>query len=1047
MNRTYARSGKCLIAYSVLAAMLAASMSSPQLLAQTAPAPAPAPATTPTPPPAPATTPASAADEEIIELSPFTITADQSNSYTALNTTSVTRFRSELAKLPVSADVFTETFIDDVAATSIDQLIVDYGTGTGIGGNDAAGEADRSRAGDRGGNITVKIRGLDAGGTRINSFGEGSINDAFNTERVDLIRGPQSLLNGGVGAGGVVNVTTKQARFNSDVRRLRYRIDDNGSQRAELDYGYGSRNIAIRTALMSESLRYSRVGLMRRAQGAYTQMAFAVTPNLTLRLEATHLFRKNSDARRDPELGEPSVTANATLGVVAANSGPNDNTDLRVLIADGRINTIYGGALSWLNWDNVDSLYTGYLGNETNAARYEGTLEYKTGTWGAIQLAAVYDRSVAENSTIGSVTDLNAPNRQTEGTGTARRYILPGEFVIGFRPESNTDFWARQGMRANMALDFELFNGKAKNQVLIGAQYETTHNKRIGQRYFEVDPATGNLITSGGAPEDLFRVLIPVQYFAVRGEAPVVLPFGRLANQIQTADGKIYRRADFGFPGGQERTPVNPLGWAGNGQIGPSGTTQGGTGGFWDQYSYNDSYYIAASTEWFDGMFGTLAGFRTGSVENKRFQQNHPGGRPRRSTSDTNSINLGVNYRLTNTIRPYYGYSNAYLPPGILQFGPDGEIALSSESEGHEFGIKFDPKDSIYSGSLAYFMTDSENEQGRTSLRGYINPGSTPTSSLNGEATPTDNWINLGRKSEGVELRLVANPTKNWRSVLSAAMTDGTVTQTKKYPVRYNDQFHTKPDGSGIVQRVSIDDPNLRSDMDTGTTFGAPVPLTIALMRQPQVLNTSTGLMVTNPFYYSPDPANPGFINAAGRNLLTRYYNSTGGQESTTANTTSRYRAATGINGLPFSDNQFGLPGNREILVAQNGDDTSGYAKYSATFTNNYDFTSGFLNGFSVGGTVFYKSENRQYIYTVFDNAGNQTRQMFFTPDSLLFDLVLKYTKRLGKRYTWTSQINIANVFDDYDVEFLPNEINGRLERARYTNEPRTWVWTNTFSF
>jgi hypothetical protein len=527
------------------------------------------------------------------------------------------------------------------------------------------------------------------------------------------------------------------------------------------------------------------------------------------------------------------------------------------------------------------------------------------------------------------------------------------------------------------------------------------------------------------------------------------LPFGRLANQIQTADGKIYRRANFGFPGGQARTPENPLGWSGNGQIGPNGATQGGTGNHWDQYSYNDSYYIAGSTDWFDGLFSTLAGYRLGNVENKRFQQNHPGGKKRGNTTTTRSLNLGINYRLTNTIRPYYSFSNAYLPPSVLQFGPDGEVALSAESEGHEFGIKFDPKDSKYSGSLAYFMTDSKNEQGRTSLRGLINPGSSGTSSLNGEATPTDNWINLGRKSEGVELRLIANPTRNWRSVLSAAMTDGKVSENRKYPVRYNDQFYTRSDGAGgqIVQRVNIDDPTQRVDVMTGNTFGTSVPLTVDLMKQPQVLNTTTGQMVNNPFYYNPDPTTPGFRDSNGRNQLTRYYTATGTGASTTPNATSRYRAATGVNGLPFSANQFGLPADRAIIVGVEGEPTSGYAKYSATWTNNYDFTSGPLNGFSVGGTIFYKSENRQYMYSFTDANGNQAREMFFTPDTLLFDLVLKYTKRLGKRYTWTSQINIANVFDDYDVQLLPNESNGRLERARYTNEPRTWVWTNTFSF
>jgi outer membrane receptor for ferric coprogen and ferric-rhodotorulic acid len=156
----------------------------------------------PAPAPAPVSTDPRGRTEELVELSPFTVISDGSDSYTALNTNSVTRFRAELAKLPVTADVFTERFMEDIAALSIEEMVIEYGTGTGVGGANPSGSAEANRPGDKAANVNIKIRGLDSGQMRVNSFGAGGIDDTFAVERVDVVRGPQSLLNGGVGGGG-----------------------------------------------------------------------------------------------------------------------------------------------------------------------------------------------------------------------------------------------------------------------------------------------------------------------------------------------------------------------------------------------------------------------------------------------------------------------------------------------------------------------------------------------------------------------------------------------------------------------------------------------------------------------------------------------------------------------------------------------------------------------------------------------------------------------------------------------------------------------------
>ena len=92
----------------------------------------------------PTATDASATAAEVVELSPFAVLADGNDSYTALNTNSVTRFRAELAKLPVTADVFTEKFMEDIAALSIEEMVIEYGTGTGVGGANPSGRPRRT---------------------------------------------------------------------------------------------------------------------------------------------------------------------------------------------------------------------------------------------------------------------------------------------------------------------------------------------------------------------------------------------------------------------------------------------------------------------------------------------------------------------------------------------------------------------------------------------------------------------------------------------------------------------------------------------------------------------------------------------------------------------------------------------------------------------------------------------------------------------------------------------------------------------------------------
>lgn len=943
-------------------------------------------------PAAPTTAPA--ASEEVVQLSPFTVTVDGNDSYTALNTNSVTRFRSELVKLPVSADVFTEKFIEDIAATSIEDMVVEYGTGTGIGGANPEGSAESNRAGDRAANVNVKIRGLDSGQMRVNSFGAGGIDDTFTTERVDVVRGPQSLLNGGVGGGGVINAVTKRARFNSQLTRLQLRTDDAGSLRGVLDYGIGSKRIALRLAALSEEINYARDLLGSKGKGIYAQTAFLLTPSSTLRVEVSNKTSDTINSTTNLTLNAPAFT----VAGVTTPADPRNGRTLRVLYAEGKTGDILNGVI---NWDNIDSFKGVYFGQNRQNVRYDSSFEQKFGRWGTLELAAMYDRSAMNRAEENSFTNLAAPGRAGNPTG---------QWAFGFQPGNTHESFTRRGYRANFATDFELFDGRAKSQMVIGSQYETVYNRRRTQFYYLAD-ANGNIVVNQAqiTNTNIGRTPMPTQWFALTDGPLATLPFERGVRSITVATG-TYILDERVFLNQVPPTANNPLGAR-------------GTGSFWDQYNYTDSYFMALSTDWFSDRFTTLAGYRLSNVENKRYELADS----KRSINSPSSLNLGVNFKLNSFLRPYYGFSNAYNPPDIVQFGPDGEVTKTSNSIGHELGVKFAPASGIFSGSLSVYTVTSEDEQVSipTDLRNDINP-----SGINGPRMPTQNWINIDRKSKGAELIVTAKPNANWDARLTLSATDGTVGESKKYGIYYNDEFNT--DGRGGV--TYADGTPLLVTIDPAQQNNANAPrqqLTIAMMNDP-----------SSPYFAVLDPDAGNITNATALRLNT--FSATGSP------------VGTGRTGLPISAHQLNFTdpnGNKGfITVSQAGEPTSGYAQYSANFTNTYTFTQGKLRGLRVSGTALCRLRDRTYAYTqVFRNSAgivtDSERRMFSLPDSVRFNISVSYKRKFAKRYEWTTQLNVNNLLDDYDVIITPNGSTGDPRSARFTVDTRSWSWTNSISF
>src|SRR5688572_4374885 len=314
------------------------------------------------------------AGSESVQLSPFEVRGERDASYGALNSNSITSFNTELGKLPISADVFTSTFMEDTNSTTLESMLREFSAGAGTGS--AAGDVGGipvNQPMDRGGGDSVsagvQLRGLGAAVVKQDSFmlpspaGTG-MNSNFGIERVEVINGPQALLYGTGGGGGVVNMISRQARFGrAPSGALKLQIDEYGHRLAQFDYNLSHRGAAMTVSLLHQELGDNRDFIGGPLQGVYTQLAFKLGDRSVVRLtgKLTTLDR----------IVQQAMTLNAGSTAVDARHGHN----LRYLLATNQLAASNSGPSGagllgngHITWDNVDS-YAGNLRQELTTAR------------------------------------------------------------------------------------------------------------------------------------------------------------------------------------------------------------------------------------------------------------------------------------------------------------------------------------------------------------------------------------------------------------------------------------------------------------------------------------------------------------------------------------------------------------------------------------------------------------------------------------------------------------------------------------------------------
>ena len=196
-------------------------------------------------------------EEEIFELSPFMVNADDDMGYLATNSTSGTRLAVPIKDLPIPVEVVTSAFIDDIGATDIKSALA-YSSGVYFGVYETAGSIATSDAGalvERSGsalsgngagfNNSAFIRGFRVdtqtrdgfrmgGSIPSQGISLGGITDTAMMERIEVVKGPAALLYGVGVLSGIVNVIGKRP-LSAEAYETEIKVGSDGFFRTSLN--------------------------------------------------------------------------------------------------------------------------------------------------------------------------------------------------------------------------------------------------------------------------------------------------------------------------------------------------------------------------------------------------------------------------------------------------------------------------------------------------------------------------------------------------------------------------------------------------------------------------------------------------------------------------------------------------------------------------------------------------------------------------------------------------------------------------------------------
>lgn len=353
-----------------------------------------------------------AAESEVVELQEIEVTAEKKSDtkpvkgYNAKRSTSATRTDTELVNVPQAITVITRDFMQDQSMQSIADA-VRYVPGVQA----AQGEGNRDQLVLRGNQTTGDLF-VDGLRDDIQTY-----RDLYNTDRIEVLKGPNGMIFGRGGAGGVVNRVSKKAGWDP-VRDISVSYGSFDHRRISADYGQGlTDEVAFRLNAVYENSNSYRDGVELKRYGATP--TFTIKPDDKTEIVLSAEYFKDE---RTADRGVPSFIGgdNSNLNNRPYRIGDYDKFFGNARLSPTATETIAFNAAISHAFDNGIQVK-----NSTRLAYYDKYYQNvyarsSVSTTGTLQLGAYRDNTKREN--LINQTDIT----YTARTGSIEHKLLAG---------------------------------------------------------------------------------------------------------------------------------------------------------------------------------------------------------------------------------------------------------------------------------------------------------------------------------------------------------------------------------------------------------------------------------------------------------------------------------------------------------------------------------------------------------------------------------------------------------------------------------------------
>jgi iron complex outermembrane recepter protein len=995
------------------------------------------------------TTPAAPPKEDIVELSPFTVNTSTDIGYVAENTLAGSRLNTKLRDTASTVSVFTKEFLDDVGITDLAHLL-EYTVNSEMDTNSQGFSSEQNRI--IGGHALfagIQIRGLLAS-IGMDYFNSITPIDPYRVGRFENAAGPNSILFGVGQPGGLLNQSSKIAVAHRDSGQFRYGFGSWDRNRSEVDVNkvIVKNKAAISVAALHQENGGWRAFDFQDKNRLFGSIVLRPLRNLTI----TAMGETGHDASAivrsfgDSEQVFAWYDNRQARGVNAVTFVPGTAAPtpaMQQLGVTGRDSTV-GGTNHRITYIENDGTFFDAVGTFLTSSYNSNVVRAPDGTPGVtLPTLKIHDPNFYP-------LNGNAVGPGMFRAQNLRNYTLSVDLQVTrdliFNFGHNYQQTEAEVNVMNGTLP--MLRGDANRTLGVGGP----NNPYAGRLYFDgtwtrdvhYGDSRENRISASYTLDTkskwfgLHRLAASASRTDVndrRANSWLVLAGRPFAADPSGANNRVIVRnylteGDHGtYHAGDWRSLPKTINFGGRTyETAYANVTAGGAdnGGMIQKM---DSKMAATQSFFFKNKLVATAGYREDKVKNIQLGYiNDPirgdvvdldpaKGKPNYFIGETTTI--GVVYHVFDWLSVIGNKSsNIGIPPLARTVFPEGNLAPLSKGKGKDFGLGFDLLEGRLNARVVYF-TGSEIGRVTAPFTNILTGANTRVFDAfstvlvgSGRAYSAAEWDPIRRKytpaassvssdfdSEGYEARLTANLTRNWRLVVNYSYTDsGRVEMAPEAVAFYG---FKRGDAVLLTQPVSQD---------------------------------AAGRYIINPGAIDSGGAIAKWIELGGK---------APGANPSTLTTSNGATIAQEVYDLVEAFND-----EREQQIKR-----WGVRPHKISLFTAYDFRSGALEGFTIGGGWRWRSAN----IIGANSKGEEITGKVITSADLTLGYSRKF-RRLPGRFRF--QLNINNLLDQSDI--IPSRIatsatapdgyvipGGRgLAYTRYDLvQPREYRFTTTYSF